>query len=93
LKIRVPRESHSHEHGVGLAPFGVARLGELGCEVFVQHEASRDSHFTSENYVGDGVAHLFGKSRRQRAEALIEIAHPRFRDELACAAKERRLLP
>jgi 4-hydroxybutyrate CoA-transferase len=29
-----------------------------------------------------GVAYLHGKSIRQRAQALIEIAHPKFRDEL-----------
>jgi acyl-CoA hydrolase len=40
-----------------------------------------------------GVAHLFGKNLRQRAEALIEIADPLHREELTRAAKERRLLP
>lgn len=29
-----------------------------------------------------GVASLHGKTLRQRAEALIQIAHPRFREEL-----------
>ena len=29
-----------------------------------------------------GVAYLHGKSIRERAKALIEIAHPRFREEL-----------
>ena len=28
-----------------------------------------------------GVAYLHGKSIRERAKALIEIAHPKFRDE------------
>ncbi len=40
-----------------------------------------------------GVANLFGRNLRQRAEALINIAHPKFRDELIAAAKERKLLP
>jgi acyl-CoA hydrolase len=40
-----------------------------------------------------GVAHLFGKNLRERAEALISVAHPQFRDELTAAAKERKLLP
>ncbi|MDH7486070.1 MAG: acetyl-CoA hydrolase/transferase C-terminal domain-containing protein [Anaerolineae bacterium] len=35
-----------------------------------------------------GVADLYGKTIRQRAQALIRIAHPRFRDELTQAAKE-----
>ncbi len=39
-----------------------------------------------------GAANLFGKNLRERAEALIRIAHPDFRDELERAAKERKLL-
>jgi acyl-CoA hydrolase len=39
-----------------------------------------------------GAASLFGKNLRERAEALIGIAHPDFRDELERAAKERKLL-
>jgi len=35
-----------------------------------------------------GVAELYGKTIRQRAQALIRIAHPKFRDELTRAAKE-----
>ncbi|MGQ9466236.1 MAG: acetyl-CoA hydrolase/transferase family protein [Anaerolineae bacterium] len=35
-----------------------------------------------------GVADLYGKTIRQRAQALIRIAHPNFRDELTRAAKE-----
>jgi 4-hydroxybutyrate CoA-transferase len=40
-----------------------------------------------------GAAHLFGRNLRERTEALISIAHPKFRDELTVAAKERKLLP
>jgi acyl-CoA hydrolase len=29
-----------------------------------------------------GVAYLHGKTIRQRAEALVQIAHPQFRNEL-----------
>ncbi len=35
-----------------------------------------------------GVAKLHGKSVRERARALINIAHPKFRDELSHAAQE-----
>jgi 4-hydroxybutyrate CoA-transferase len=35
-----------------------------------------------------GVAELYGKTIRQRAQALINIAHPQFRDELTRQAKE-----
>jgi 4-hydroxybutyrate CoA-transferase len=40
-----------------------------------------------------GVANLFGKNLRERVDALIGIADPRFHDELERAAKDRRLLP
>ncbi len=39
-----------------------------------------------------GVAHLFGKNLRERVEALVEVADPRFRDDLIRSAKERKLL-
>lgn len=49
-----------------------------------------DVHFVVTEF---GVAHLFGKNLRQRAEALIGIANPRFQKDLETAAKERKLLP
>jgi 4-hydroxybutyrate CoA-transferase len=36
-----------------------------------------------------GIVCLAGKSERKRAEALIEIAHPQFREELRAAARKR----
>ena len=39
-----------------------------------------------------GAANLFGKNLRERAEALINIADPKFRDDLEAAAKKRKLL-
>jgi acetyl-CoA hydrolase len=38
-----------------------------------------------------GVADLHGKTLRERARALIEIAHPKFREELEKGARKRRL--
>ncbi|MFQ5677428.1 MAG: acetyl-CoA hydrolase/transferase C-terminal domain-containing protein, partial [bacterium] len=38
-----------------------------------------------------GVAYLHGKSLRERAEALIQIAHPNFRWQLEFFARERNL--
>jgi 4-hydroxybutyrate CoA-transferase len=35
-----------------------------------------------------GVAHLYGKSIRQRTHALISVAHPDFRDDLSKMASE-----
>jgi acyl-CoA hydrolase/L-amino acid N-acyltransferase YncA len=39
-----------------------------------------------------GIADLWGKNIRERANALIAIAHPMFRQELADRAKQRRYL-
>ena len=48
-----------------------------------------DVHYVVTEY---GVAQLWGRSLRQRAEALIGIAHPDFREELRAAARKRNLL-
>jgi acetyl-CoA hydrolase len=39
-----------------------------------------------------GVANLYGRSLRERARSLIDIAHPDFRGELERAAGERKIL-
>ncbi len=48
-----------------------------------------DVHYVVTEY---GVAYLFGKNLRERADALIRIAHPDFREELTAAAKRRKLV-
>jgi acetyl-CoA hydrolase len=48
-----------------------------------------DVHYVVTEY---GIAGLFGRSIRERARSLIDIAHPDFRDELERAAGERKLL-
>jgi acetyl-CoA hydrolase len=44
-----------------------------------------DVHFVVSEY---GIADLFGRTVRDRTRALIQIAHPRFRDQLTAAARE-----
>ena len=39
-----------------------------------------------------GIADLYGKTIRQRAQALIDVAHPQFREELGKAARELKYL-
>lgn len=48
-----------------------------------------DVHFVATEY---GVADLWGKSVRERALALINIAHPKFRAELLAEAKRQHLI-
>jgi acyl-CoA hydrolase/RimJ/RimL family protein N-acetyltransferase len=40
-----------------------------------------------------GIAHLHGKTVRERALALIHIAHPQFREALLKEARDRHLVP
>jgi acyl-CoA hydrolase/GNAT superfamily N-acetyltransferase len=47
--------------------------------------ARSDVHYVITEY---GIAYLFGKSIRERALALIEIAHPRWREMLLTSAKQ-----
>ncbi len=49
-----------------------------------------DIHYIVTEY---GVAHLYGKSIRQRVRAMIDIAHPNFREELEAKAHELNYLP
>ncbi|MFC2133145.1 acetyl-CoA hydrolase/transferase family protein [Bacteroidota bacterium] len=44
-----------------------------------------DVHYVVTEY---GIAYLFGKTIQERAKELINIAHPKFRDELMNFAKE-----
>jgi len=48
-----------------------------------------DVHYVVTEY---GIANLWGRSLRERARSLIDIAHPDFREELERAAGERHLL-
>jgi acyl-CoA hydrolase/RimJ/RimL family protein N-acetyltransferase len=45
-----------------------------------------DVHYVVTEY---GIADLYGKNIRERATALIEVAHPDFRAELLTSAKQR----
>ncbi len=49
-----------------------------------------DVHYVATEY---GVAYLHGKTIRERAQALISIAHPKFRAELEAKARELNYIP
>jgi GNAT superfamily N-acetyltransferase len=52
--------------------------------------ARSDVHYVVTEY---GTAYLFGRTIRERAIALIEIAHPKFRDSLLADAKRLGYVP
>ena len=86
MRIGIPREKAKHEHRVGLTPFGVSKLAELGCEIFVEHDAGRASRFTDEAFAGAGgkivysVEEVFG-----RADLVLKVA--------AVTSDEARMMP
>ena len=48
-----------------------------------------DVHYLATEY---GIVNLKGRSTRERAELLISIAHPAFRDDLEREARRHQLL-
>jgi 4-hydroxybutyrate CoA-transferase len=48
-----------------------------------------DAHYVVTEF---GVAYLHGKTVRERCQSLIDIAHPKFREELEKRARERNIL-
>lgn len=63
----------------------ISRISPLLAEGSGVTTTRNDVHTIVTEY---GVASLYGKSIRKRAEALINIAHPNFRDELTHAARK-----
>jgi acetyl-CoA hydrolase len=74
-----------------VAFLSTAKGGEISRIVPMLNEGSgvvttrNDVHYVVTEF---GVAPLYGKTVRQRAELLINVAHPRFRDELRHAARK-----
>lgn len=64
----------------------ISRIVPLITEGSAVTTSRNDVHYVVTEY---GIADLKGKTLRQRAEALINIAHPDFRDELRNAFNDR----
>lgn len=99
-----PRPPHHIIHPVcaGLCPDGVPILalpsttskGESRIVDFLKPGGAVVTTRAHVHYVVTewGIAHLFGKSLRERAQQLIKISHPAHREKLTAAAKARMLL-
>jgi len=75
MNIGVPLETHGQEHRVGLNPHGVDRLQRHGFDVFVQHGAGADSHFTDEDFTDAGAIIVFSAEEAyQRGEIVCRIS-------------------
>ena len=79
---------HAGRDGAGASPFGAGapvRRAE-GAGVVTTRA---DVHYVVTEF---GAVNLFGKNLRERAEALISIAHPKFHAELEQQARDRKLI-
>lgn len=63
----------------------ISRISPMLTEGSGVTTSRNDVHYVATEY---GIASLYGKTIRQRAHELINIAHPKFRDELRSSAKQ-----
>jgi len=84
------RGAQQSKEGISiLAAYSTAKDGTLSRIVPKCEGPATDPRADTQYIVTEyGVANLRGKSTTQRAEALIAIAHPKFRDQLTQQAKE-----
>lgn len=71
MVIGVPRETHRHEHRVGLNPFGVSRLVQKGHTVFVETGAGETAHFTDQNYQDAGGQIVYSPEEAYRRADIV----------------------
>jgi alanine dehydrogenase len=57
--IGVPRETHRHEHRVGLNPFAVSRLTRQGHQVLIERAAGEEARFADRDYENQGGKIVF----------------------------------
>lgn len=70
-----------------IAPRSSAKNDKISC-IVPRVQRATDARMDVEHFVNEyGCVNLRGKSTRERALALISIAHPDFRDELLTYAK------
>jgi len=72
--IGVPRETHRHEHRVGLNPSAGARLSREGHTVFVESRAGERAHFSDQDYQAVGAQIVYSPDEAyQRADIVCRV--------------------
>ncbi|MGE5364797.1 MAG: alanine dehydrogenase [Bacteroidota bacterium] len=75
MRIGIPKESHSEEKRVALAPAGVDALIKNGHTVYIETGAGAGSHFTDEQYSRVGAVIVYSAEEvYQRSEMVTKIA-------------------
>ena len=75
MRIGVPKETLRHEHRVGLNPFAVSQLTNLGHEVLIERDAGKDAHFADEDFTkaGASIVHTADEVY-QRADIVCRVS-------------------
>jgi alanine dehydrogenase len=69
--VGVPYEEHGQEHRVGLSPFAVARLAQLGHTVLVERNAGDAAHFRDAHYQDAGAKIVYSCEEVLRRSDLV----------------------
>ena len=74
MLIGVPRETHRHEHRVGLTPFLVQRLVGVGHTVYVERGAGDAAHFSDDHFKDAGAQIVYAADEvYQRADMVCRV--------------------
>jgi len=71
MRIGVPRETHQHEHRVGLTPAAVEALVRRGHSVLVEHGAGLTAHFSDHDFETRGGQIVYGSEEIYRRSDLV----------------------
>ena len=69
--IGIPRETHRHEHRVGLTPVAVRRFVGLGHQVVVERSAGVTARFTDREYEEAGAQVVYSSEEAYRRADLV----------------------
>jgi alanine dehydrogenase len=73
--IGVPRETHRHEHRVGLTPLAATRLVQHGQTVLVEKEAGLTAHFSDREYQQGGAQIVYDTEEvYKRADMICRVS-------------------
>jgi len=81
--IGVPRETHRHEHRVGLNPFAVSRLTRRGHTVLIERAAGEAARFTDHDYESQGGRIVFSSEEIYGRSDVVARVGTIAADELA----------
>lgn len=74
MDIGVPRETHRHEHRVGLTPLAISRLIKHGNSVLVERNAGEAAHFTDRHFEEIGAQIVYNPDEvYKRADVVCRV--------------------